>query len=91
MAIATKLDSDERTSTSTRWQTWMLMGDAPRAYALIKPLDQPDRLATLVQYMVYPDFDARLFPLLQSKLNDDGVRRPPPVNAPYNCRAGTAR
>ena len=91
MAIAIKLDSDERTSTSTRWQTWMLMGDAPRAYALIKPLDQPDRLATLVQYMVYPDFDARLFPLLQSKLNDDGVRRPPPVSAPYNCRAGTAR
>jgi len=91
MAIATKLDSDSRTSTSTRWQTWMLMGDAPRAYALIKPLDQPDRLATLVQYMVYPDFDARQFPLLQSKLDDDHVRRPAPVSAPYNCRPDVAR
>jgi TolB-like protein/DNA-binding winged helix-turn-helix (wHTH) protein len=87
LAIAARIDSDKRTSTSTRWQAWMLMGDQSRAYALLKPLDQPDRLPTLVQYMVYPDFDARLFPLLQSKLDDDEVRRPAPVQAPYTCRA----
>ena len=90
LAIASRLDSDKRTSTSTRWQTWMLMGDERRAYGSIKALDQPDGLSTLVQYMVYPDFDARQFPLLQSKLDDDRVRRPPPVLAPYNCRPGTA-
>lgn len=90
LEIATRIDSDKRTSTSTRWQTWMLMGDEARAYGSIRELDQPDRLATLVQYMVYPDFDARLFPLLQSKLDDDGVKRPPVVRAPYNCRAGAA-
>jgi len=89
-AIASRIDSDKRTSTSTRWQTWMLMGDERRAYGLIKGLDQPDRLPTLVQYMVYPDFDARLFPLLQSKLNDDGIKRPPPVRAPYTCPATMA-
>jgi len=86
LAIASQLDSDKRTSTSTRWQTWMLMGDERRAYGLIKDLDQPDHLATLVQYMVYPDFDARQFPLLQSKLDDDQVKRPPPVRPPYTCR-----
>ena len=89
LAIAEQLNSDKRTSTSTRWQTWMLMGDEARAYGLIKGLDQPDRLETLVQYMVYPDFDARQFPLLQSKLDNDGVRRPPPVRAPYTCPHGS--
>jgi len=69
----------------------MLMGDERRAYGLIRPLDSPDHLATLVQYMVYPDFDARPFPLLQSKLDDDRVRRPPPVSAPYTCRRGPSR
>jgi TolB-like protein/DNA-binding winged helix-turn-helix (wHTH) protein len=88
LAIARRLDSDKRTSTSTRWQTWMLMGDERRAYGLIRELDQPGHLETLVQYMVYPDFDARLFPLLQSKLDDDGVKRPPPVRAPYTCPRG---
>jgi len=29
--IASTLDSDPRTSTSTRWQVWMLMGDEKRA------------------------------------------------------------
>jgi TolB-like protein/DNA-binding winged helix-turn-helix (wHTH) protein len=89
LAIASRLDSDKHTSTSTRWQTWMLMGDGRRAYDLIKDLDQPNHLATLVQYMVYPDFDARQFPLLQSKLDDDGVKRPTPVQPPYTCRPGT--
>jgi hypothetical protein len=36
--------------------------------------------------MAYPDFDARQFPLLNSKLVDDGVRRPAVVEAPYTCR-----
>ena len=89
-AIVSKLDSDKKTSTSGRWQAWMIAGDEAGAYAQIKPLDAPDRLETLVQYMVYPDFDARRFPLLQSKLDNDGVKRPPPVRAPYVCRPGAA-
>jgi hypothetical protein len=89
-AIVSKLDSDKRTSTSGRWQAWMIAGDERRAYAQLKELDQPARLATLAQYMVYPDFDARQFPLLQSKVDDDHVRRPPIVRAPYTCRPGTA-
>jgi TolB-like protein len=86
--IAMRLDGLKGASTSGRWQAWMLMGDEPRAYALIEPLDQPDRLSTLVQYMTYPDFDARRFPLLQSKLDEDGVARPAPVRAPYACTPG---
>jgi hypothetical protein len=64
------------------------IGDPDRAYALLRPLDHPDRLPTLVQYMSYPDFDARRFPLLQSKLNDDRVVRPMPIAAPYTCPKG---
>ena len=69
----------------------MLMGDQRRAYEVIKGLDQPDGLATLAQYMVYPDFDARQFPLLQSKVDNDGLRRPLPVRAPYTCRSMSVR
>jgi len=83
--IAAKLDSLKGASTSGRWQGWMIMGDQRRAYSLITSLDQPDRLSTLVQYMAYPDFDARLFPLLQSKLDEDGIVRPAPVRVPYTC------
>lgn len=91
LAIVTKLDSDKRTSTSGRWQAWMIAGDEARAHAQIKPLENPDRLETLAQYMVYPDFDASRFPLLQAKLDNDGVKRPQVVRAPYNCRPGMAR
>jgi TolB-like protein/DNA-binding winged helix-turn-helix (wHTH) protein len=88
--IALKLDGLKGASTSGRWQAWMLAGDEERAYALIKPLDQPDRLSTLVQYMTYPDFDARRFPLLQSKLDEDGIVRPTLVRPPYACAPGKA-
>jgi TolB-like protein/DNA-binding winged helix-turn-helix (wHTH) protein len=84
-ALALRLDSMSGSSTSARWQAWMMLGDQRRAYGLIEPLDQPDRLSTLVQYMTYPDFDARRFPLLQAKLDADGVERPSPVQAPYTC------
>jgi hypothetical protein len=83
--IVLKLDGLKGASTSGRWQAWMIAGDEERAYALIKPLDRPDRLSTLVQYMTYPDFDARRFPLLQSKLDEDGIVRPPLVRPPYAC------
>ncbi|HWC55948.1 MAG TPA: hypothetical protein VG434_03150, partial [Sphingomicrobium sp.] len=83
--IVLKLDGLKAASTSGRWQAWMIAGDEERAYGLIKSLDQPDRLSTLVQYMTYPDFDARRFPLLQSKLDEDGVVRPALVRAPYAC------
>lgn len=83
--IVLKLDGLKGASTSGRWQAWMIAGDEERAYALIKPLDRPDRLSTLVQYMTYPDFDARRFPLLQSKLDEDGIVRPALVRPPYAC------
>jgi hypothetical protein len=89
-ALAEEIDQGRNTSTSTRWQAWMVLGDQPRAYALLRPLDQPDHLPTLVQYMAYPDFDARLFPLLESKLINDGVRRVRPVEAPYTCATARA-
>lgn len=84
--LVDEIDKGRNTSTSTRWQAWMVFGDLRRAYALLRPLDQPSHLPTLVQYMAYPDFDARQFPLLNSKLVDDGVKRPAVVEAPYTCR-----
>lgn len=89
-ALVYEITNDRNTSTSTRWQAWMVFGDPRRAYAFIRPLDQPSHLPTLVQYMAYPDFDARQFPLLNAERVDDGVRRPAVVEAPYTCRTARA-
>jgi hypothetical protein len=40
-----------------------------------------------MQYLVYPTFDARPYPLLQARLKADGITRPQPTKIPYACRA----
>jgi hypothetical protein len=39
-----------------------------------------------MQYLVYPNFDVRPFPLLQARLDADGIRRPAPAPIPFACR-----
>ena len=54
------------------------------------PLHQAERLTTLMQYLVYPNFDVRPFPLLQARLDADGIKRPAPAPIPFACKtAGT--
>jgi hypothetical protein len=81
--IARKLATE---STSSQWQAAELMGNRAAATAVLMPLHRPDRLTTLMQYLVYPDFDVRPFPLLQARLAADGVTRPPPAAIPFACR-----
>lgn len=84
--IAARMATLSDASTSGAWHRAMLMGDARAANAVLMPLHRPDRLTTLMQYLVYPSFDARPFPLLQARLAADGVRRPPPVAIPFACK-----
>lgn len=72
-------------STSSNWQAAALLGDHARATAILMPLHRPDKLTTLMQYLVYPEFDIRPFPLLQARLAADGIKRPPPAELPYAC------
>ena len=84
--IAARLARLPDASISTAWQSAQLLGDTKRAVEMLRPLDRPDRLTTLMQYLVYPTFDARPYPLLQARLKADGVSRPPPAPIPFACR-----
>lgn len=68
-----------------RWQTAMLMGDAAAAEALLQPLDREGAVSTLMQFMIYPEFDPGRFPNLSARLTREGVapRRVTPL--PVSC------
>ena len=89
--IAARLDRDPSASTSSKWQAAELLGDRARATAILMPLHRPDRLTTLMQYLVYPNFDARPFPLLQARLAADSIVRRPPAPIPFACPPAAAR
>jgi len=83
--IAARLARLPGASTSSHWLAAELLGDRDRATALLMPLHRPDRLTTLMQYLVYPNFDVRPFPLLESRLAADGIKRPPPAPISFAC------
>lgn len=87
LEIATRLAKD--VSVSNAWHTAMLLGDQRGAAEVLKPLDRPERLTTLMQYLVYPEFDVRPFPNLQARLRADGIERRPAVRTPFACRGGS--
>ena len=83
--IAARLARLPGASTSSHWLAAELLGDRDRATALLMPLHRPDRLTTLMQYLVYPNFDVRPFPLLEARLAADGIKRPPPRPISFAC------
>ena len=88
--IAARIAGASDSSTSDAWHSANLLGDARRAAEVLKPLDRPERLTTLMQYLVYPEFDVRPFPNLQARLRADGIERRPPVRPPFICPAAAA-
>jgi TolB-like protein/DNA-binding winged helix-turn-helix (wHTH) protein len=88
--IAARLARTSERPSSDAWHAAILFGDQRRAAEILKPLDRPERLATLMQYLVYPEFDVRPFPRLRERLQADGIARRSPVRPPFACPAGTA-
>ena len=84
-AAALRAKIDAAGSLGPRWQAAQIMSDARGAEALLRPYDGAGRLPTLMQFMIYPTFDARPFPALSARLTQEGVRRPAPVATPYAC------
>lgn len=84
--IAQRVEQLPDVSLSGRWHAATLVGDTDRAAKLLRPLDRPERLTTLMQYLVYPTFDPRPYPLLAERLAADGIRRRPPPRIPFACR-----
>ena len=83
--IAARIARASDSPTSDAWHSANLLGDARRAAEVLRPLDRPDRLTTLMQYLVYPEFDVRPYPNLQARLRADGIDRRPPVRTPFTC------
>jgi TolB-like protein/DNA-binding winged helix-turn-helix (wHTH) protein len=84
--VASRMARLPGASTSGAWHRALLLGDTAGAAEALKPLHRPDRLTTLMQYLVYPTFDVRPFALLEARLKADGISRPPPVAIPFACR-----
>lgn len=84
--IAQRMARLSDASLSGAWHSALLLGDTAGAVEVLRPLDRPDRLTTLMQYLVYPTFDARPYPLLQARLKADGITRPQPTTIPFACR-----
>jgi TolB-like protein/DNA-binding winged helix-turn-helix (wHTH) protein len=68
----------------TIWQARQVLGD-PRAADTLRPLDRPETLPTLAEFMIHPTFDARAFPELMARLTRAGVSPPPAIAMPQRC------
>lgn len=71
---------------TTRWQAAMLLGDTEGAYRILLPLDTEGKLPTLMQFMIYPDFDPSRYPNLNARLIHEGVARRPVAPLPFACK-----
>lgn len=84
-AIAARARTDPNFGISARWQALLGAGEQAEAARLLSPLDRPERLPTLAQFLIYPEFDPRPYPQLLGRLRGQGLTPPPPVTPPFAC------
>lgn len=72
---------------STRYHAAQIYGDEAAAVRTLAPLDTPERLPILVQFLIHPTFDTRPYPNLRARLEADGATIHPPVKLPNACPA----
>lgn len=82
-AIYRELSASPR--VSARFNAAEIMDDEAAVKSLLAPLDTPDRLPTLMQFMIYPTFDARAYPNLRAALAADGVEPSRAIPTPARC------
>lgn len=72
--------------SNARWIFLKTLGRDDDARDTLKPLDTPDTVFILAEYLVYRSFEARDFPLLWKALTAQGINRPPARPMAYQCR-----
>ena len=72
--------------SSAQWLLLKTLGFDDRANELLRPLDTPESLATLSQYLTYQNFEPREYPLLWKVLTAQGINRPPATPISYRCQ-----
>lgn len=70
---------------ASRWQAAQTLGDLREAEAILRPYDTPEGLPVLMQFLIYPTFDPKPFPLLSARLEQEGVKRPATASIPHGC------
>jgi TolB-like protein len=75
--------ADQRSSI---WLSHLIMGDREAAAATLAPLDDPDDLRGLADFLSYGTFDPRPYPNLMALLEGQGIERGEPIVVPYQCR-----
>lgn len=86
-ALRSRIERDG--NTNVRWAAAGIAGDRAAATALLRPLDTPEGLPSLMQYLINPTFDSRSYPLLTSRLTRNGISPPPPTAEPFSCRSAS--
>ena len=71
--------------SNSQWLFLKTLGFDDRAREQLRPLDVPDAVFILSEYMTYRSFEARDYPLLWQKLEAQGVNRPPARPMAYRC------
>lgn len=85
-ALIDTLKAGDVRRLNPRWQALMTIGARRSADSLLRPLDTPERLTALMQYLVYPEFNVSAFPTLAARLRADGIGASRPAPIPYACR-----
>jgi len=68
------------------WLSHLIMNDQAAAVATLAPLDDPDNLRGLADFLSYGTFDPRPYPNLMALLEGQGIEPRGAVVPPYQCR-----
>ncbi len=71
---------------STLWISHLIMNDKEAAEAMLAPLDDPDNLRGLADFLTYGTFDPRPYPNLMALLESQGIEPQDTLIPPYQCR-----
>jgi adenylate cyclase len=70
---------------STAWHMYQALERFEDAANALKPFESIESPLTLGAYLGYPDFDPTPFPVVQSIMQREGIKRPPPAKNPFAC------
>jgi TolB-like protein/DNA-binding winged helix-turn-helix (wHTH) protein len=84
-ARAVRQRIDEVGYLTARWTAAQTIGDTASAKTLLGPLDTPESLPRLIQFMIYPTFDAAQYPVLRATLKQAGIDPHPVIPVPQAC------
>ncbi len=68
------------------WLSHLIMNDKEAAVAALAPLDDPEDLRGLADFLTYGTFDPRPYPNLMAMLELQGIERGEALVPPYQCR-----